>query len=90
MGTFSWLINRKKKALKYWKESINAGEKMGSFVELSRTYFEVGKRLLEDGSEQKEFKGIGAQEYLNKARNIFEDLDLQWDLEQLERFSSNI
>jgi len=63
---------------------------MGSFVELSRTYFEVGKRLLEDGSKQKKLNGIGVEEYLNKARNIFEDLGLQWDLEQLERFTSNI
>jgi len=84
MGTFFWLINKQKKALKYWKESINTGEKMGSFVELSRTYFEVGKRLLEDGSEQKELNGIGAEEYLNKASNIFKDLELEWDLRQFE------
>jgi len=90
MGTFFWVTNKQKKALKYWAQSISDSKKMGSSLELSRTYFEVGKRLLEDGSEQKELKGIGAEEYLNKARNIFEDLDLQWDLEQLERFSSNI
>ena len=90
MGTFFWLINRQKKALKYWQESITVGEKMGSFVELSRTYFEVGKRLLEDGSKQKKLNGIGPEEYLNKAGNIFEDLGLQWDLEQLKRFTSNI
>lgn len=45
--------SRQRKALKYWQESITIGEKMRSFVELSRTYFEVGKRLLEDGSKQK-------------------------------------
>ena len=51
---------------------------------------EVGKRLLE-GSRSHGFKpvatrsGMSPEECLEKAREMFEEIDLQWDLEQLEK-----
>jgi hypothetical protein len=54
-------------------------------VELSRTYFEVGKRLLEPTSKYKELDDIKAEEYLEKARKMFKEMDLQWDLDELEK-----
>jgi len=35
MGSFFWLINKQKKALKYWVQSISDAKKMGSSLELS-------------------------------------------------------
>jgi hypothetical protein len=29
--------------------------------------------------------GISAKEYLEKARELFEEMDLQWDLDELDR-----
>jgi hypothetical protein len=52
---------------------------------LSRTYFEVGKRLLEPNSKYKELNGITADEYLEKARTLFVEMDLQWDLDELDK-----
>jgi len=52
---------------------------------LSRTYFEVGKRLLEPRSKYKNLNGITAEEYLEKARTLFEEMDLQWDLDELDK-----
>ena len=49
---------------------------------------EVGKRLLEPTSKYKELNGIGALEYLEKARAMFVDMDLPWDLDELERISA--
>jgi hypothetical protein len=46
---------------------------------------EVGKRLLEPKSKYKELNGITATAYLDKAETMFRDMDLEWDLEQLER-----
>lgn len=34
-----------------------------------------------------ELNGIKAEEYLDMARTMFEEMDLQWDLDQLERLS---
>ena len=46
---------------------------------------EIGKRLLEPKSKYKELDGIKAWDYLEKARGMFEEMDLQWDLDELEK-----
>ena len=83
MGLAHWHNNKKSKALLCFEKSIKEGERLGYRLELSRTYFEVGKRLLE--SKYKQLDGITAEEYLEKARVLFEEMDLQWDLEQLRK-----
>jgi hypothetical protein len=88
MGTFFWLINKQKKALKYWVQSISDAKKMGSSLELSRTYFEVGKRLFEDKSKYTELNKINRKDYLLKARSAFKAMDLQQDLKDLEGFTA--
>ena len=85
MGTYYWLIGKQKKALRWWSKSTEEGERIGARVELSRTYFEVGKRLTEPKSKFKALNGIKAEEYLEKARSMFQEMDLQWDLDQLDR-----
>ncbi|MBT3260332.1 MAG: hypothetical protein HN366_28365 [Deltaproteobacteria bacterium] len=61
---------------------------MEARLELSGTYFEVGKRLQEPKSTYRQPNGITAEEYLEKARVLFEEMDLKWDLEQLERLKA--
>ena len=85
MGIYYWLTNKQKEALKWWSRSIKEGEILGTKIELSRTYFEVGKRLLELDSKYKNLNGITAEEYLEKARTLFEEMDLQWDLDELDK-----
>lgn len=84
MGVYYWLINKQKKALKWWDKSIRTGEHLGARSELARTYMEVGKRLLEPKSKTRELNGICAQGYFDKAQALFEKMELEWDLEQLE------
>ena len=84
LGTYSWLIGKHKKALKWWAASIETGERLKMRLDLPRTYFEIGKRLSEPQSPYQELNGISAAEYLNKAKTMFEEMALQWDLEQLE------
>jgi len=45
----------------------------------------VGKCLLEPKSKHTELDGIKAWDYLEKARTMFEEMDLQWDLDELEK-----
>jgi hypothetical protein len=90
MGTRSWLIGERNKALKSWGDSIETGERLKLRLDLSRTYFEIGKRLSEPNSPYKELNGISAAEYLNKAKTMFEEMDLQWDLEQLEHVREQV
>jgi len=88
MGTYYWLIGRQKKALRWWSRSICEGERVGVRLELSRTYMEVAKRLLEPTSKFKELNGMKAEVYLEKARTMFEEMDLQWDLDELDRMAA--
>ncbi|MEN8202411.1 MAG: AAA family ATPase, partial [Bacteroidota bacterium] len=85
MGTLYWLTGKQKKALKWWKRSIGEAEKLGARLELSRTYFEVGKRLGEPGSRYREMNGKSAESHLELAGLMFEEMDLEWDLMQLHR-----
>jgi tetratricopeptide (TPR) repeat protein len=84
MGVYYWLIDKQSKALKWLDKSIREGERLGARPDLARTYMEIGKRMMEPGSKYREFKGISAAEYLSRSRAMFEEMDLQWDLEQLE------
>jgi len=85
MGEYYGLINKKKKALKWWNRSIKEGKRLGARLELARTYFEVGKRMLAFESKYKELDGVNAEGYLEKARVLFEEMNLQWDLDELDR-----
>jgi serine/threonine protein kinase len=85
MGIYYWLTNSQKKALKWWQKSIQVGEQLRARPELARAYKEVGKRLLEPQSKYRTLNGISAETYLERARKLFEEMGLQWDLEELER-----
>jgi tetratricopeptide (TPR) repeat protein len=85
MGVYYWVIGRQRKAMKWWRKAIAEGKRLNDRLELSRTYFEVGKRLLEPTNKYKELDGIKAWDYLEKAQAMFEEMDLQWDLDELEK-----
>ncbi|HOO44617.1 MAG TPA: adenylate/guanylate cyclase domain-containing protein [Deltaproteobacteria bacterium] len=85
MGVYYWIIGRQRKAMQWWRKAIAEGQRLNDRLELSRTYFEVGKRLLESKSKYKELDGIKAWDYLNKAKDMFEEMGLQWDLDELEK-----
>jgi hypothetical protein len=50
MGIYYWLPGKEKKDLKWWTKSIKEGERLDARLELSRTYMEIGKHLLEPRS----------------------------------------
>jgi len=85
VGLYYWLIGKQKKAVKWWKRAIEEGERLGQRPDLARTYMEIGKRFLEEKSKYKELNGISAKVYLEKARTMFQEMDLQWDLDELDR-----
>ena len=80
-------LEKQGKALKWWDKAIKEGERLGARPDLSRTYFEVGKRLLEPQSKYKKLNGIDAKGYLEKARVMFEEMGLEHDLDELDRIN---
>jgi len=75
MGTLNWLTGKQKKALSWWDKSIRTGKRSGARPDTARTYREVGRRLSEGSSRFRELAGIPAEEYLEKARTLFKELE---------------
>jgi len=90
VARYHWLIGKQNKAVKIWKKAIEEGERLGQRPDLARTYMEVGKRFLEEKSKYKKLNGISAKEYLEKARTMFIEMDLQWDLDELDKVASSL
>ena len=83
-GEALYLSGNPGKALKYFEESIDFGTRSGSRIELSRAYFELGKLLSDPNFKKDHYKGKTASEYLEMARAMFEEMGLEWDLEQFK------
>ena len=84
MGEFHWVTGKPEKAIKWWKKAITEGERLCARPDLSRTYYEVGKRLLEPQSKYKELNGTNGKQFLDKARIMFQDMSMQWDLAEMD------
>jgi class 3 adenylate cyclase/tetratricopeptide (TPR) repeat protein len=85
IGCYHWLNGNQKRALSSWRKSISTGDLLGSLPELARTYVEIGKRLLESQSKYEKLNSITAEGYLEKARTCFKEMNLKWDLNELEK-----
>ncbi len=84
VGNYYWLINKQRKALKWWSKSIEEGRQLNARLELSRTFMTVGKMLAESKSRFKLLNGLNANEHLSKAGKMFKEMDLKWDLDKLK------
>jgi len=85
IGTYYLLKGKEKQAQEWWTKAIEEGERLGAQLELSRVYFEIGKRLLEADDGFNSLNGFSAKEYLEKARDLFVEMNLQVDLLELNK-----
>ena len=84
------LLDKHTKSFRYFAASLEAGEQLNHRLELSRTYFELGKFLSDPNTKPTQLNKLSGKDYLEKARTMFEEMDLQWDLAELERFIEGI
>jgi serine/threonine protein kinase/tetratricopeptide (TPR) repeat protein len=87
-GVYYWLVGKQKKAIGWWRKSINIGKELKALPELARTYMEIGKRLMEKKSKFNEMDGKEYKWYLNESEKIFKKLDLEWDIEEFSKLRS--
>jgi len=80
------LIQKPAKALQNFKKSIDAGLTYDCNLELSRTYFEAGKFLRDSNNKKERINGMNGTECLIKAKSMFEEMNLQWDLKEHEKY----
>jgi class 3 adenylate cyclase len=84
------ILHKKGGVYRNLKKALIAGEKYHGRLELSRAYFETGKFLSDPNVKYKELNGHPAGYYLEQALNLFEKMDLQWDLEEYRRYEKSI
>jgi hypothetical protein len=84
-GNALWMAGFKKKAITHYKRSIKEAERANGRLELSRTFFELGKRISSNGKINR-VNGLTGRDYLEKARQLFMEMNLTYDLNLLERF----
>jgi class 3 adenylate cyclase/tetratricopeptide (TPR) repeat protein len=84
-----WILNKPAGAVKNFKRSIQAGTSYGGNLELSRTYFEAGKFLRDPKNKKDRIQGMNGTECLLKAKTMFEQMKLQWDLAEYEKYMGN-
>jgi tetratricopeptide (TPR) repeat protein len=77
-------------AFRYYQLAIATGVKYNGRLDLSRAYFETGKFLSDPKTKYKELNGKPAGYYLEKARSMFEEMDLKWDMEEYRKFVDKI
>ncbi len=93
LGIYYWLLGKRLKALTWFRKSLRKGEQHGARPEYARTCMEMGKRLLE--REKRAYRPhrwviAQAERYLEKARELFREMDLYQDLEELNRLSNQL
>jgi len=81
-----WLLNKPNNTLRNFEKSIKAAISFGGNLELSRTYFETGKFLRDPKNKKERINDMNGTECLMKAKSMFEEMNLQWDLEEYEKF----
>ncbi len=86
-GEFYWLMNKQKTAHAWWRKAIEEGERLGARLQLAGVYFELGKRLLGPESKYRVLDGIRAEDYLEMARSLLEEMKLQSYLDELNQFT---
>jgi len=83
------ILNKTSGAVNNFKRSIEAGTSYGGNLELSRTYFEAGKFLRDPKNKKERINGMNGTECLLKAKAMFEEMNLQWDLGEYEKYTGN-
>jgi tetratricopeptide (TPR) repeat protein len=76
-GAYYWTINRHEKALRWWHRAVQEGERLGARPQLARLYSEVGGYLLEEKGKHMKLDGLQGEEYLKKARALFEEMKME-------------
>jgi predicted ATPase/class 3 adenylate cyclase len=88
-GVYYWLTRRQNRALKRWRDAVKVGQNLNARPQLARAYLEIAKRLQTPQSRYKQLDGKKADAYFTKARVLFYEMNLQWDLKMLSKIRNS-
>jgi len=79
-----WQRGKRTRAIKTWRHAIAEANRMGARPELGRICMDVGRHLSERGDTTTTIDGLNARAWLQRAQEVFSELELAWDLERAE------
>ena len=83
LGRYHWLIGKPTTAIHWWGRSIQEGERLRVRPELARTCMDAGHALSTAPDSLPAINGLNPGALLERARSLFTEMDLQWDLKRL-------
>ena len=83
MGVYNWLIDDQKGAFRWWQKAISEGTRLGARAHLARTFAEIGTRCCVSNGPSSEINAGNGKESLQKAKSMFTDLGLEYDLKDM-------
>ena len=87
-GKCYWLMNKPKTAFAWWHKAVEEGKRLGARLQLSRVYLEIGKRSLEAEGSSSVPDGISGEDYLEKAKSLLTEMNLNPYLDELNQMTS--
>ncbi len=87
-GIWYWQAGRIRKAEKWWMRGLEKAEKLGMKLEIARLNREIGRRMLDRhvrGKSRRLFNGRSAEQFLQTARIVFQEIGLEKDVQETER-----
>lgn len=75
-GVYDWQASKTRKAFKAWQKSLEYAERLDMLYDQGLAHYEIGRHMSADDPAQ--------QERLERAVQIFSQLDAAWDLKQAQ------
>ena len=75
------LAGKPAKALHFFNKSIDFAKWYGAKLELSKTYFELGKSLSSENIIEEQNNGKSAEQYFEESKLLFESCGMQSEIE---------
>ena len=85
IGNYYWCRKKYRKTFKYFQNSISNARHLEALPELGRCCIEFGRFLYDPTNPVKNKSG---EKYFVEAKNIFDKLNLSWDLNELKRIEN--
>jgi len=83
LGRYYDLVGKNRLALTWYKKGVQEGKVLDAKPELARVYMHFGLFLLKHNKSQNNI--ACAFEYLENARHIFKEMNLEWDMTEIKQ-----
>jgi serine/threonine protein kinase/tetratricopeptide (TPR) repeat protein len=82
-GMYYLFSGNLRKAAHHWDVGLRTGSQLGADLDLARLYLEIGRWCVDPQIDIDQLNGTSGTSYIERARALFERMDINWDLAEL-------